>query len=84
LGTRSEQLIRAALHGLFIDAAAFVTAHRVSTVPAADQILVMNHGRIVELGTHRGLGARDGRYATLYERHFRATADPGELTAIVA
>jgi ABC-type transport system involved in cytochrome bd biosynthesis fused ATPase/permease subunit len=59
-------------------------AHRVSTVVAADQILVMNHGRIVERGTQRGLVEQDGLYATLYQRHFHATADPDEPTAIGA
>jgi ATP-binding cassette subfamily B protein len=61
-----------------------VIAHRVCTVLAADQILGMNYGRIVERGIHRGLVEQDGLYATLYEHHFRATADPDELTAIGA
>jgi hypothetical protein len=42
----------------------------------------MNRGWIVERGTHRELVKQDGFHATLYERHFRATADPDELTAI--
>jgi ABC-type transport system involved in cytochrome bd biosynthesis fused ATPase/permease subunit len=84
LGTRSEQPIQAALGELFKKVTAFVIVHRVSTVLAADQILVMNHGRFVERGTHRGLVEQDGLYATLYERRFRAAADPDELTAIGA
>ena len=54
-------------------------AHRLSTVLAADQVLVMNNGRTVECGTYHKLVEQDGLYATLYERRFRATAD---LTAI--
>jgi hypothetical protein len=80
--TRSEPLIQAALHELFNKATAFVIAHRVSTALAADQILVMNHGRIVERGTPRPRVEQNGLCAMLYERHFRATADPDELTAI--
>jgi ABC-type multidrug transport system fused ATPase/permease subunit len=56
-----------------------VIAHRPSIVLAADQIVVMNHGRTVERGTYDELVEQDGLYATLYERQFRATAD---LTAI--
>jgi ABC-type transport system involved in cytochrome bd biosynthesis fused ATPase/permease subunit len=81
-GTRSEQPIQAAFDELFKKATAFVIAHRVSTVLAADQIRVMNYGRIVERGTHRGLVEQEVLYATLYERHFRAAADPDELIAI--
>jgi ABC-type dipeptide/oligopeptide/nickel transport system ATPase component len=84
LGTRSEQPIQAAFDEPFEKATAFVIAHRVSTVLAADQMLVMNHGRIVERGTHRGLVEQNGLHATIYERHLRATADPDELTAIAA
>ena len=48
-----------------------VIAHRLSTIRAADLILVVEDGRIVERGTHRQLLARRGRYAELYETQFR-------------
>ncbi|MGH3557734.1 MAG: hypothetical protein ACRDTK_09665, partial [Mycobacterium sp.] len=47
-----------------------VIAHRLSTVRAADQILVVEAGRIIERGTHDQLLARGGRYAELYETQF--------------
>jgi ATP-binding cassette subfamily B protein len=84
LDTLSEQLIQAALHELFKHRTSLVIAHRLSTVLAADQILVMDHGRIVERGTHRELVEQDGLYATLYERQFRTTADPDGLAAVGA
>ena len=49
---------------------AFVIAHRLSTVRDADEILVMNHGRIVEQGTHDELLERQGFYAELYNSQF--------------
>ena len=84
LDTLSEQLIQAALHELFKTRTSIVIAHRLSTVLAADQILVLNQGRIVERGVHRELVEQDGLYATLYERQFRTSADPDELAAIGA
>src|SRR5579859_1962750 len=84
LDTESEQLIQAALHELFKSRTSIVIAHRLSTVLAADQILVLNQGRIVERGVHRELVEQDGLYATLYERQFRTSADPDELAAIGA
>jgi ABC-type multidrug transport system fused ATPase/permease subunit len=82
LDTVSEQLIQAALHELVKNGTSRVIAHRLSTVLAADQILVMNHGWIVGRGTYHELLEQDRLYAMLNERQFRATAHPDDLTAI--
>ncbi|MBV9464740.1 MAG: ATP-binding cassette domain-containing protein, partial [Solirubrobacterales bacterium] len=74
LDTLSEQLIQAALAELFKHRTSLVIAHRLSTVLAADLILVLDHGAIIERGTHRELLERDGLYATLYRRQFRPPA----------
>lgn len=70
LDTESERLIQAALQPLFRDRTSVVIAHRLSTVLAADQILVMERGRLVEQGAHRDLVARGGLYARLYRLQF--------------
>jgi ATP-binding cassette subfamily B protein len=84
LDTLSEQLIQAALQELFKNRTSLVIAHRLSTVLAADQILVLNQGRIVERGNHAELIDRGGLYATLYERQFRTSRDYEDLTAVGA
>jgi ATP-binding cassette, subfamily B, bacterial len=84
LDTLSEQLIQAALHELFKSRTSIVIAHRLSTVLAADQILVLDRGRIVERGGHHELLEQDGLYSTLYERQFRTSSDFGDLTAVSA
>ena len=71
LDTRSEALIQDALEHLMRDRTSLVIAHRLSTVRAADQILVLDEGRLVESGTHAELLAEGGLYATLYETQFR-------------
>lgn len=70
LDTVSEQYIQAALRPLFAGRTAFVIAHRLSTVLAADVILVFDKGRLVERGTHAELVRLGGVYAELYERQF--------------
>jgi energy-coupling factor transporter ATP-binding protein EcfA2 len=70
--TRTEILIQKAMSELMKGRTAFVIAHRLSTVRGADVILVMNHGRIVEQGTHEQLLAKGGFYATLYNSQFAA------------
>ncbi len=52
----------------------FVIAHRLSTIRNADQILVINHGELIERGTHESLLAQKGFYYNLYTSQFRATA----------
>ena len=71
LDTVSEQLIQAALAPLFAGRTSVVIAHRLSTILAADLILVLDHGRLVDQGTHAELLDRGGLYATLYQRQFR-------------
>ncbi len=85
LDTLSEQLIQAALHKLFTSSSctSLVIAHRLSTVLAADLILVLDRGRIVERGTHHELLERGGLYATLYERQFRTGPAVGAQLAAV-
>jgi ATP-binding cassette subfamily B protein len=80
--TLSKQLVQAALHELFNNRTSPVIAHRLSMVLAADHILMMNHGRTVERGTHHELVEQNGLYATPYERQFRDTTDADDLTAI--
>ena len=70
LDTDSERHIQAALEELIKDRTTFVIAHRLSTIEKADIILVMEAGRIVEKGDHRGLLAAGGRYAQLYNNQF--------------
>jgi ATP-binding cassette subfamily B protein len=72
LDSNSEALIQAALEPLFEGRTSLVIAHRLSTILAADQILVLDQGRLVERGTHTELLARDGLYAHLYHTQFGA------------
>ena len=67
LDSESEQSIQAALHALHGSKTIIVIAHRLSTVVAADQLLVMADGRIVERGTHEELVASGGAYQKLFE-----------------
>jgi len=86
LDSESEALIQEGLNALRRGRTTFVIAHRLSTILSADQILVLDGGRLVESGTHGELLAMHGRYARLYEQQQRATrnrfVNPGEeLTA---
>lgn len=68
--TRTEQQIQSAMDKLMENRTSFVIAHRLSTIRNADLILVMNHGDIVESGTHEELLAKGGFYAELYNSQF--------------
>ncbi len=72
--TRTEIAIQRAMLALMQGRTSFVIAHRLSTIRDADLILVMNHGRIVEQGTHTELLAANGFYADLYNSQFTAMA----------
>ena len=71
LDTESERLIQDALKKLMRERTVLVIAHRLSTIEHADQIAVLETGRIVERGTHAELIARGARYAALYKMQFR-------------
>ena len=71
LDSESERHIQAALEGLMANRTTLVIAHRLSTVERADCIVVMDKGRIVEMGRHAELLARNGQYAALHRLQFR-------------
>jgi subfamily B ATP-binding cassette protein MsbA len=82
LDSESEALIQDGLRSLRRGRTTFVIAHRLSTIRSADQILVLEHGEILERGTHHQLIALGGRYRTLYDKQYELEADrfinPGE------
>ncbi|HEX8297008.1 MAG TPA: ABC transporter ATP-binding protein [Chthoniobacteraceae bacterium] len=77
--TQTERLIQEALDRLMAQRTSFVIAHRLSTVRHADQILVMDRGRIVERGRHEELLREGGIYARLCESSFLERQEPGEF-----
>ena len=82
LDSESEALIQDGLRSLRAGRTTFVIAHRLSTIRSADQILVIEHGEIVERGTHATLMVLAGRYRTLCDKQYRLETDrfinPGE------
>jgi len=82
LDSESEAMIQDGLKALRHGRTTFVIAHRLSTIRSSDQILVLEHGEIVESGTHDELLARAGRYRQLYDKQYRFEKDrfinPGE------
>ncbi len=77
----TEELIQEGLDEALRGRTSIVIAHRLSTITQVDRILVLDHGRVVEEGTHRDLLARGGSYAHLYNTYFRHQSPdyrPGE------
>ena len=72
LDTESEQHVQAALDTLMLNRTTIVIAHRLSTIENADRILVLDHGEIVEAGSHSELISKNGQYAKLYQKQFDA------------
>ena len=76
LDTESEQLVQKALANLMVGRTVIVIAHRLSTVRRADQIVVIERGRVREIGTHRDLIERGGIYQRLHELQFADAVEP--------
>ena len=81
--TTTERLIQEALEHLMAHRTCFVIAHRLSTILRADQILVLERGRIIERGTHDELLALGGKYARLWEQSFLEKTTEGEAGEVV-
>ena len=72
--THTEMVIQEALEKLVQHRTTFIVAHRLSTVTRADQVIVMDHGEIIERGTHAALLEKGGKYAELYRQFTREIA----------
>ena len=79
LDTESERYIQAALQKVMRNRTTLVIAHRLSTIENADVILVMDHGRIIEKGSHRELIEKNGAYARLHQIQFKEHPEKNDL-----
>lgn len=75
LDSKTERAFQEELLSLAKNRTTLIIAHRLSTITHADQILVMDHGQIVERGTHSALLSAKGRYAEMWQMQERATID---------
>ena len=82
LDTESERLVQEAIDRLLTGRTVFVIAHRLSTITHADQILVLDRGRIIECGTHAELLAAKGAYHRLYTLQFHAGEGAGGIDGV--
>jgi ATP-binding cassette subfamily B protein len=80
--TATERLIQEALEHLMANRTSVVIAHRLSTIVRADQILVLDHGRIIERGRHSELISRGGKYAWLCEQSLLETSSESEVRRV--
>ncbi|MDQ3519943.1 MAG: ABC transporter permease, partial [Gemmatimonadota bacterium] len=82
LDTESERLVQEAIDHLLEGRTVFVIAHRLSTIVHANEILVLDRGRIVERGSHAELLDRRGAYFRLYSLQFRHQEQPGDVSGV--
>jgi ABC-type multidrug transport system fused ATPase/permease subunit len=75
IDTETELVIQAALRRLLAGRTSFIIAHRLSTIREASRVVVLDHGRIVESGSHEELLMRRGMYYNLYTMQFRTESD---------